>query len=35
MPVVGALIDYQLTFAGVVLAYLVSGPLVWLRQRTV
>ncbi|HEV7898949.1 MAG TPA: CDP-alcohol phosphatidyltransferase family protein [Planosporangium sp.] len=33
MPVVGALIDYRLTFAGVVVAYLVSGPLVWLRQR--
>ncbi|MGC9666688.1 CDP-alcohol phosphatidyltransferase family protein [Planosporangium sp. 12N6] len=34
LPAVGALIDYRLTFAGVVMAYLVSGPLVWLRQRT-
>ncbi|NJC70202.1 CDP-alcohol phosphatidyltransferase [Planosporangium thailandense] len=33
LPVVGALLDYRLTFAGVVVAYLVSGPLVWLRQR--
>jgi CDP-diacylglycerol---serine O-phosphatidyltransferase len=33
LPVVGALIDYRLTFAGVVVAYLVSGPLVWLRRR--
>jgi CDP-diacylglycerol--serine O-phosphatidyltransferase len=33
LPVVGALIDYRLTFAGVVVAYLASGPLVWLRRR--
>jgi CDP-diacylglycerol--serine O-phosphatidyltransferase len=35
LPAVGALIDYRLTFAGVVVAYLVSGPLVWVRQRSV
>jgi len=34
LPVVGALIDYRLTFAGVVLAYLLSGPLLWLRGRS-
>jgi CDP-diacylglycerol--serine O-phosphatidyltransferase len=34
LPGVGALIDYRFTFAGVVAAYLVSGPLVWLRQRS-
>ncbi|GAA1815982.1 hypothetical protein GCM10009835_39870 [Planosporangium flavigriseum] len=33
LPAVSALIDYRLTFASVVVAYLVSGPLVWLRQR--
>jgi CDP-diacylglycerol--serine O-phosphatidyltransferase len=33
LPGVGALIDYRLTFAGVVVAYLASGPLVWLRRR--
>jgi CDP-diacylglycerol--serine O-phosphatidyltransferase len=33
LPAVGALIDYRLTFAGIVVAYVVSGPLVWLRQR--
>jgi CDP-diacylglycerol--serine O-phosphatidyltransferase len=33
LPVVGALIDYRLTFAGVVVAYLLSGPLLWLRQH--
>jgi CDP-diacylglycerol--serine O-phosphatidyltransferase len=33
LPVVGALIDYRLTFAGVVVAYLASGPVVWLRRR--
>jgi CDP-diacylglycerol---serine O-phosphatidyltransferase len=31
VPVVGAFIDYQLTFGVVVLAYLASGPLLWLR----
>jgi CDP-diacylglycerol--serine O-phosphatidyltransferase len=34
LPAVGALIDYRLTFAGVVAAYLVSGPVLWLRERT-
>ena len=33
LPVIGALVDYRLTFVAVVLAYLVSGPLLWLRQR--
>jgi CDP-diacylglycerol--serine O-phosphatidyltransferase len=33
LPVVGALIDYRLTFAGVVVAYLLSGPLLWLREH--
>jgi len=33
LPAVGALIDYQLTFAGVVIAYLLSGPILWLRHR--
>ncbi|MFC7544908.1 CDP-alcohol phosphatidyltransferase family protein [Plantactinospora sp. GCM10030261] len=33
VPVVGALIDARLTFALVVVGYLVSGPLLWLRQR--
>jgi CDP-diacylglycerol--serine O-phosphatidyltransferase len=33
LPVVGAMIDYRLTFGAVVLAYLASGPLLWLRQR--
>ncbi len=32
-PVVGALIDIRLTFAVVVVGYLISGPLLWLRQR--
>ncbi|MEV0153600.1 CDP-alcohol phosphatidyltransferase family protein [Micromonospora sp. NPDC050686] len=32
-PVVGALIDIRLTFALVVVGYLVSGPLLWLHQR--
>jgi CDP-diacylglycerol--serine O-phosphatidyltransferase len=32
-PVVGALLDIRITFAFVVLAYLVSGPVLWLRQR--
>jgi CDP-diacylglycerol--serine O-phosphatidyltransferase len=34
LPVVSALIDYRLTFGGIVMTYLVSGPLVWLRQRS-
>jgi CDP-diacylglycerol--serine O-phosphatidyltransferase len=33
LPVVGALVDVRLTFAVAVLAYLASGPLLWLRQR--
>ncbi|WBB82536.1 CDP-alcohol phosphatidyltransferase family protein [Micromonospora sp. WMMD882] len=32
-PVVGALIDPRLTFTLVVVAYLASGPVLWLRQR--
>ncbi|MEU3453281.1 CDP-alcohol phosphatidyltransferase family protein [Micromonospora sp. NPDC006766] len=32
-PVVGALIDIRLTFALVVVGYLVSGPVLWLHQR--
>ncbi|MEV4201404.1 CDP-alcohol phosphatidyltransferase family protein [Micromonospora globbae] len=32
-PVVGALIDVRLTFALIVAGYLVSGPVLWLRQR--
>ncbi|GAA0717408.1 CDP-diacylglycerol--serine O-phosphatidyltransferase [Dactylosporangium roseum] len=34
LPVIGALVDYRITFVAVVLAYLVSGPVLWLRQRT-
>jgi CDP-diacylglycerol--serine O-phosphatidyltransferase len=33
LPVVGAFIDYQATFAVVVLAYLLSGPVLWVRNR--
>ena len=33
VPVIGALVDYQVTYGLVVLAYLVSGPLIWLRHR--
>jgi CDP-diacylglycerol--serine O-phosphatidyltransferase len=33
VPVIGALVDYRRTFALVVLAYLVSGPLIWMRNR--
>ena len=32
-PVFGALIDARLTFVLVVVAYLVSGPIMWLRTR--
>jgi len=35
LPVVGAFIDYQVTFAVVVLAYLASGPVLWLRNGDV
>jgi CDP-diacylglycerol--serine O-phosphatidyltransferase len=34
LPAVGALLDYRLTFALVVVAYLVSGPVLWLRHRS-
>jgi CDP-diacylglycerol--serine O-phosphatidyltransferase len=33
MPVVGALVDARLTFVAAVLAYLASGPVMWLRTR--
>jgi CDP-diacylglycerol--serine O-phosphatidyltransferase len=33
MPVVGALIDPRLTFVAAVLAYLASGPVVWMKER--
>jgi CDP-diacylglycerol--serine O-phosphatidyltransferase len=33
VPVAGAVLDYRLTFAGLVLLYLVSGPFLWLRTR--
>jgi CDP-diacylglycerol--serine O-phosphatidyltransferase len=33
LPLIGALVDYRITFVLVVLAYLVSGPVLWLRQR--
>lgn len=32
-PLVGALVDIRLTFALVVMGYLLSGPVLWLRQR--
>lgn len=32
-PVVGALVDIRLTFALIVVGYLVSGPVLWLHQR--
>lgn len=35
VPVVGALIDPRLTFVGLVCAYLMSGPFLWLRHRRV
>jgi CDP-diacylglycerol---serine O-phosphatidyltransferase len=35
VPVVGVFIDYQTTFVLVVVAYLASGPLLWLRERRV
>jgi CDP-diacylglycerol--serine O-phosphatidyltransferase len=34
LPVVGAFIDYQVTFAVVVLSYLFSGPVLWVRNRS-
>ena len=33
LPVVGALVNYEVTFAVVVLAYLASGPVLWIRNR--
>jgi CDP-diacylglycerol---serine O-phosphatidyltransferase len=33
VPVAGALVNARLTFAAAVIGYLVSGPLLWLRQR--
>ncbi|WP_432844272.1 CDP-alcohol phosphatidyltransferase family protein [Dactylosporangium sp. CA-092794] len=33
LPVIGALVNFRMTFVVVVLAYLVSGPLIWLLQR--
>ncbi len=33
VPLAGALVNARLTFAIAVLGYLVSGPLLWLRQR--
>lgn len=33
VPVVGALIDVRLTFGLTVIAYLASGPVVWLHRR--
>ena len=35
LPAVGALVDPRLTFAAVVLAYLLSGPVMWARARRV
>jgi CDP-diacylglycerol--serine O-phosphatidyltransferase len=32
VPVVGALVDVRITFAVVVVGYLASGPLLWLRE---
>ncbi|XVV17561.1 CDP-alcohol phosphatidyltransferase family protein [Actinoplanes sp. CA-131856] len=34
LPIVGALVDARLTFVMVVVAYLLSGPVLWMRQRT-
>lgn len=35
LPVVGALVDPRLTFVMVVTAYLVSGPVMWVRAKRV
>jgi CDP-diacylglycerol--serine O-phosphatidyltransferase len=35
VPVIGFLLDYRTTFLSLVAVYLVSGPLLWLRQRQV
>lgn len=34
IPVVAGFYDVQLTFAALVLIYLASGPIIWLRQRS-
>jgi CDP-diacylglycerol--serine O-phosphatidyltransferase len=34
-PVIGAFIDYRITFAALVALYLASGPLLWLRHRRI
>ncbi|MFI5913405.1 CDP-alcohol phosphatidyltransferase family protein [Dactylosporangium sp. NPDC051541] len=33
LPVIGAFVNYRVTFVVVVLAYLISGPLLWLKHR--
>ncbi|HEY7271987.1 MAG TPA: CDP-alcohol phosphatidyltransferase family protein [Actinoplanes sp.] len=33
LPIVGALVDPSLTFVAVVIAYLASGPVLWLRTK--
>jgi CDP-diacylglycerol--serine O-phosphatidyltransferase len=33
LPAVGALVDPRLTFAAVVMAYLISGPVMWARAK--
>lgn len=33
LPVVGVLVDPRLTFAAIVVGYVASGPVLWLRQR--
>ncbi|HET6533040.1 MAG TPA: CDP-alcohol phosphatidyltransferase family protein, partial [Actinoplanes sp.] len=33
LPIVGALVDARLTFLALVVAYLLSGPVMWLRTR--
>jgi CDP-diacylglycerol---serine O-phosphatidyltransferase len=35
MPIVGALVDPRLTFVVAVVAYLASGPVVWIRTKRV
>ena len=35
LPVVGALVDARLTFVMVVVAYLLSGPVMWVRAKRV
>jgi CDP-diacylglycerol--serine O-phosphatidyltransferase len=35
LPIVGALVDVRLTFVMVVAAYLVSGPVMWVRAKRV